>query len=37
MIKEVAKNLMEDPTIYDYDSFYDEINTKRSEITNKKK
>ena len=31
---EAAKNLMEDPTIYDYDSFYDDIKEKRSEITN---
>jgi hypothetical protein len=34
MARDAAKNLMEDPTIYDYDSFYDQINEKRSEITN---
>ena len=37
MARDTAKNLMEDPTIYDYDSFYDEIKEKRQEITNQKK
>jgi hypothetical protein len=28
----LAKSIIEDPTLYDYDSFYDQIQQKRKEI-----
>ncbi len=37
MLDDTGKALLEDPTIYSYDTHYDQINEKRQELEEQKK